>query len=69
VVNTNKNQASGNSKSRGDFIMNIGSTRQKINIMFYIGFIALFLTTIYTGILTILIVNISKRVKGMYRSG
>jgi hypothetical protein len=49
--------------------MNIGSTRQKINIMFYIGFIALFLTTIYTGILTILIVNISKRVKGMYRSG
>jgi hypothetical protein len=49
--------------------MNIGSTRQKINIMFYIGFLALFLTTIYTGILTILIVNMSKRVKRMYKKG
>ncbi|GAA0347522.1 hypothetical protein GCM10008967_42360 [Bacillus carboniphilus] len=43
--------------------INIGSTRQKINIMFYTGFTALFLTTIYTAILTVIAIKTSKRVK------
>lgn len=44
--------------------MNIGSTRTKINIIFYIGFVALCLTTAYTAILMTVafkILNIVKK--------